>query len=138
MHDEHCLWADYQRMRNTEDHPIYIEELEFACIRNRVFFMTSQYFLSTVLLNHKWAGIANRLPVQGVIDEVIQEILVQATEWSGELVYSVSQQIGYADGKFHCKSPSPTKPTWRDIWGRRFDEIARSNGMRAFRTPSQR
>ncbi len=73
MHDEHGLWADYQRMRNLGDRSVYIEELEFACIRNHVSFMASEYFLSTLLLNHKWAGIASRLPVQGVIDEVIQE-----------------------------------------------------------------
>jgi len=138
MHDEHSLWADYQRMRNMGDRRVYVEELEFACIRNRVFFMTSEYFLSTLLLNHKWAGIASRLPVQGVIDEVIQEVHVQATEWSGELIYSVSQQIGYTDGKIYSKPPSSTKPTWRDIWGRRFDEITRSKGMGTPRPSAQR
>jgi len=138
IHDEHSLWVVYQGMRNVGDRPAYIEELEFACIQNRVFFMAGKYFLSTLLLNHKWAGIASRLPVQGVIDEVIQEVQMLSTEWSGGLIYSVSQQIGYTDGKIYSKPPSSTKPTWRDIWGRRIDEITRSKGMGTPRPSAQR
>lgn len=118
-HEKHNLYISYQTMRKDKNRAAYIEELEFACIYYQVMFIASQYFLTGILRNPDHAGIARKLSPDQVATIIDERIGIRTQLWSGLVEITTAQNIP------NMMQNAPAKKPWRQIWGDKFDWIAR-------------
>lgn len=109
VHSRHGIWESLRTMRRTASKESYIEELEFTYIYHQMMFMISQTFLEAFLKSSRLAGSASTLAIDTLYATVEKQVRFRVALWSG-LVRPEVQRLA--------------KPTWRDVWGDRFDRIA--------------
>jgi tetratricopeptide (TPR) repeat protein len=118
VHDRHAPWTALQAMRRSVDRAVYLEELEFSCIYGQVMLMASRYLLVALLNDRKAAGIAQGVPSEEVALAVDEGVSIRTDEWSH--LAKLTAGAGTLRPGLGVQTPP-----WRQMWGERFQDIAR-------------
>ena len=108
VHDWHHFWRNWRKMRQDDALADYRREVEFGCIYHQMIFNGSEICLENLLRSRKYAGSARLLRGNKVFETIDQHIRRQARRRSG-IVMVAPEDAG--------------KWTWRDTWGKKFDQI---------------
>ena len=127
-HWRHPQWQWMKDMRARQDHWAYLELLEYSSIVYCANYTTSEQFLLAFLQNRQLAGAARNAAMKDVWNVADDRSLIWASIWSNTLKLNAQMKWDDKLAEWHfTPEPVPSKrPHWREIWGERFDAIARN------------
>jgi hypothetical protein len=126
-HWRHSMWLPMIEMKSQLAPAAYLEELEYNSMFYRANNSTAEQFLLLFLQNQQFAGSVRSAEVRDIVAVAENRSLVWASTWAGLLKPSVRVERDQQGNLSFVPVPPPTgRPHWREVWGKQFDEIARS------------